>query len=349
MAGNNALVATFSREGSDQKHIRFRNLLERCKGLPAIRMAVVHPCDDESLRGALDATAAGLIEPVLVGPEEKIRRAACDAGCDLDGIEIVPVPHSHAAADVAVTMAHDGRVDALMKGSLHTDELMHAVLRQESGLRIGRRISHAFAIDAPTYTHPLIVTDAAINILPDLEAKRDICQNAIHLAKVLGIIERRVAVLAAVETVTSSMPVTVDAAALSKMAERGQIVDAMVDGPLAMDSALSEASCRRKGIISSVAGRANILVVPNVEAGNMLVKQLVLLAEAIAAGIVLGARVPIALTSRADGPHARIASAAIAVLLVHQRLNRDGSAQLVPAPSPAPRAASPIESGRVSV
>ncbi|WP_243041215.1 bifunctional enoyl-CoA hydratase/phosphate acetyltransferase [Dyella sedimenti] len=299
-------------------HTRFRLLLERCRGLPPIRMAVVHPCDAASLQGAMDACEAGLIEPVLVGPEARIRRAAEAIQRDLGHLEIIATPHSHASAAQAATLARDGRVAALMKGALHTDELMHAALEKTAGLRTERRASHAFAIDVPGYGHPLIVADAAVNILPDLETKRDICQNTILLAHALGIAERRVAVLAAVETVHCSMPATVDAAALSKMAERGQLVGAQVDGPLAMDNALSEAARREKGIVSPVAGRANILLVPSVEAGNILVKQLVLLADAIAAGIVLGMRVPIALTSRADDARARLASAAIALLLAHQ-------------------------------
>ncbi len=281
-------------------------------------MAVVHPCDDQSLRGALEARRAGLIEPVLVGPEARIRQVAERIQCELTGIEIVSTPHSHASAERAVALARSGQAAALMKGALHTAELMHAVLDREAGLRTERRATHAFAIDAPGYGHPLIVSDAAINILPDLDTKRDICQNAILLADALGIAERRAAILAAVETVHCNMPATVDAAALSKMADRGQLVGAQVDGPLAMDNAISEDSRREKGIVSTVAGRANILIVPNVEAGNILVKQLVLLANAIAAGMVLGTRVPIALTSRADDALARIASAAIALLIAQR-------------------------------
>lgn len=299
-------------------HTRFRLLLSECRDLPPIRMAVVHPCDGPSLRGAIEAQIAGLIEPILVGPEARIRQAADNIRCELTGIEIISTPHSHASAERAVSLARQGGVSALMKGALHTDELMRAVLDKESGLRTERRMTHAFAIDVPGYGHPLIVSDAVINILPDLETKRDICQNAILLAHTLGITECRVAILAAVETIHGSMPATLDAAALSKMAQRGQLVGALVDGPLAIDNALSDKSRRAKGIVSSVAGRANTLIVPSLEAGNILVKQLVLLADAIAAGMVLGARVPIALTSRADDALSRIASAAIAVLVAQQ-------------------------------
>lgn len=299
-------------------HDRFRELMARAAFGSSIATAIVHPCDEVSLGAAIDAARAGLIVPILVGPTVKIRATAQQAGLDISGYRIVDTPHSHAAAARAVALVRNGEAKLLMKGSLHTDELMHAVLQHDSGLRTDRRVSHAFAVDVPHYAHPLIVTDAAVNILPDLETKRDICQNAIRLAQALGITEPRVAVLAAVETVSSSMPATIDAAALSKMADRGQIVGGLVDGPLAMDNAVSVQACRDKGIVSAVGGRANILLVPNLEAGNMLVKQLVLWADAIAAGIVLGARVPVALTSRADDSRARIASAAIAVLLVNR-------------------------------
>lgn len=298
------------------RHTRFRALLQMCHGLDPVRMAVVHPCDALSLQGAWDSAQAGLIEPILVGPKERIRDVAQSIGWDLKGVEIVPAPHSHAAVDAAAALIGMRRAFALMKGSLHTDELMHAVLRVEAGLRTDRVASHAFAIDVPGYGHPLIVSDAALNIQPDLEAKRDICQNAILLAHTLGITEPKVAVLAAVETVHSGMQATIDAAALSKMAERGQLIGAAIDGPLAMDNALSETARREKHIRSRVAGHANVLIVPGIEAGNILVKQLVLLADAIAAGVVLGLRVPIALTSRADDTRARIASAAMARLLV---------------------------------
>lgn len=297
------------------RHARFQLLIERCRELPPIRMAVVHPCDEPSLRGALAAHAEGLIEPLLVGPTARIRQVAAQCGCDLTGVAMLDAPHSHAAAELAAEQARHGDVDALMKGALHTDELLRALLRREAGLRTERRASHAFAIDVPGYGHPLLVADAVLNIQPDLETKRDICQNTILLAQALGIVEPRVAVLAAVETVHSQMPATVDAAALSKMAERGQLLGAQVDGPLAMDNALSEAARHTKGIHSAVAGRANVLLVPNLEAGNILVKQMVLLADAIAAGVVVGLRVPVALTSRADDTRARLASAAIAVLL----------------------------------
>jgi phosphate acetyltransferase len=300
------------------RHTRFHALVQMCRGLPPVRMAVVHPCDAPSSLGVRDSTQIGLIDPILVGPRLRIRKAAQSIGWDLACVEIVDAPHSHAAAETAAALVNMGRISALMKGSLHTDELMHALLGREAGLHTDRVASHAFAIDVPGYGHPLIVSDAALNIRPDLEAKRDICQNAILLAHTLGIVEPRVAVLAAVETVHSSMTATVDAAALSKMAERGQLVGANVDGPLAMDNALSEAARRDKHIRSRVAGRANVLIVPSIEAGNILVKQLVLLADAIAAGVVLGLKVPIALTSRADDARARVASAAMARLLVAQ-------------------------------
>lgn len=300
-------------------HLRFNLLLERCRNLSPIPMAVVHPCDAPSLCGALDARDAGMIEPLLVGPVGRIRQAAKEAGRDLAGVELIDAAHSHDSATRAVALARDGRAVALMKGALHTDELMRAVLLREAGLRTDRRASHAFAIDVPGYGHPLLVADAALNISPDLEAKRDICQNTILLAHLLGIRMPRVAVLAAVETVHGRMPATVDAAALAKMAERGQLVGAQVDGPLALDNALSETARARKNIDSPVAGHANVLIVPTLEAGNILVKQLVLLADAIAAGVVLGLRIPIALASRSDDSLARMASVAIAVLMSQQR------------------------------
>lgn len=253
---------------------------------------------------------------MLVGPEDKIRTAAKAARVSLDDIEIVAVPHSHAAAARAVDMAVSGKISVLVKGSLHTDELLAAVVAPESGLKTERRISHVFALDVPAYDRPLIVTDAAINIQPTLEQKRDICQNAIDLLHTLGVKIPHVAVLAAVETVNPKMPTTLDAAALTVMAARGQITGAKVDGPLAFDNAISIDAARTKGIISSVAGTADILLVPDLEAGNMLAKQLIYFAGATAAGVVLGARVPIVLTSRADPLSARIASAALARLMV---------------------------------
>ncbi len=304
---------------------RFRQLIGRTKGLAPIRMAVVHPVDGNSLRGAVDAAQAELITPLLVGPEDKIRAAAIAEGIDLSPYELVKTSHSHEAAAVAVALARAGKVEALMKGSLHTDELMREVVARDTGLRAGRRMSHVFVMDAPEYPRLLFLTDAAINIDPDLECKRDIVQNAIDLARVLGIETPKVAILAAVETVTPKLRSTLEAAALCKMADRQQITGAVVDGPLAFDNAVSEAAAKVKGIISPVAGRADILVVPDLESGNMLVKQLEYLAEALPAGIVLGACVPIALTSRADGTMSRMASCALALLMARQRTGKPSS------------------------
>ncbi|AVT83433.1 bifunctional enoyl-CoA hydratase/phosphate acetyltransferase [Rhodopseudomonas palustris] len=294
---------------------RYERLIEMTRGLQPIRTAVVHPVDSASLLGAVEAAREGLIVPVLVGPEAKIRAAAAQAAVDLAGYEIVAVEHSAAAAEAGVAMARAGEVEAVMKGALHTDELMHAVVDRTRGLRTARRISHVYAIDAPDYPRALLVTDAAINIYPTLADKRDIIQNAIDLAHALGIAEPRVAILSAVETVTESIRSTLDAAALCKMAERGQIKGGILDGPLAFDNAVSEEAAKTKGIVSPVAGRADIFVVPDLEAGNMLAKQLEYLAHARVAGIVLGARVPIILTSRADKTLARLGSCAIALLL----------------------------------
>jgi len=296
----------------------YRALLDAARDAPRVRTAVVHPVDAVSLLGAVEAARAGLIEPVLVGPEAKIRQAAEQANVDLSGYRLVPTPHSHAAADTAVALARAGEVQALMKGALHTDELMHAVVAKETGLRTGRRVSHVFAMDVPTYPRPLFITDAAVNIYPTLEDKRDIVQNAIDLAHALGIAAPRVAILSALETVYPKIASTLEAAALCKMADRGQITGGIVDGPMAFDLAVSEEAARTKGFVSPVAGRADILVVPDLEAGNMLAKQLEYLAGAQVAGIVLGARVPIMLTSRADGTLARLASCALAVLLARQ-------------------------------
>jgi phosphate acetyltransferase/phosphate butyryltransferase len=293
----------------------FKRIITRAGKLPPLATAVVHPVDAESLRGAAMAWRRGLIVPVLVGPEARIRRAATEAGISLRGLRIVATEHSHAAADAAVTLAREGRVACLMKGSLHTDELMDAVLTAGgNGLRTARRVSHVFVLDVPAYPKALLITDAAINISPDLEAKRDIVQNAIDLAHAIGIAHPRVAILSAVETVTARIPSTLDAAALCKMADRGQITGGILDGPLAFDNAISDAARRAKHIVSPVAGRPDILVVPDLEAGNMLVKQLQYFGGARGAGIVLGTRVPIALTSRADPAEARLASCAIAVL-----------------------------------
>ena len=305
------------------KHQVFQKLLARMRRFAPVPTAVVHPCDDESLRGALDAARRGLIKPILVGPAAKIRRVAATCGLNISGCELIATEHSHAAAAAAVALARAGRVECLMKGSLHTDELMAAVVATDTGLRTARRVSHVFVLDVPAYPRPLLITDAAINIYPDLATKRDIVQNAIDLAHALGITRPRVAILSAIETVTPKIPSTVDAAALCKMAERGQITGGLLDGPLSFDIAISEAARRAKRVKSLVAGRPDVLVVPDLEAGNMLVKQLQYLAGAHAAGIVLGARVPIALTSRADTAPARTASAAIAVLLsAHLRKSR---------------------------
>jgi phosphate acetyltransferase len=299
---------------------RYRVLLAAAQKLPAIDTAVVHPCDPVSLGGALKAAAAGLIRPVLVGPSAKIVAAAEQAGASLEGFAIIDTPHSHAAAEAAVAEARAGRVAALMKGSLHTDELMGAVVDKERGLRTERRVSHVFALDVPNYAKPLFITDAAINIAPDLETKRDIIQNAIELCHALGIAQPKVAILSAVETVNPKIGSTIDAAALCKMADRRQITGGVLDGPLAFDNAVSLAAARTKEIVSPVAGDADILVAPDLEAGNMIAKQLIYLAGAEAAGLAMGARVPIMLTSRADGEVSRMASCALAQLLVHHRL-----------------------------
>ena len=302
-----------------EKGRRYRQLVEMTKGLAPIRTAVVHPVDTPSLLGAVEAARSKLIVPVLIGPEHKIHAAAEQARIDLSPYEIVSTEHSEAAAKAAVAMARLGQAEALMKGALHTDELMHAVVDHERGLRTERRISHVFTIDAPGYPKPLFVTDAAVNIYPTLADKRDIVQNAIDLAHALGIPQPRVAILSAVETVTEGIRSTLDAAALCKMAERGQITGGILDGPLAFDNAVSEEAAKTKGIVSPVAGRADIFVVPDLEAGNMLAKQLEYLAEAEVAGIVLGARVPIILTSRADKTLARLGSCAIALLLARHK------------------------------
>jgi phosphate acetyltransferase len=295
---------------------RFKELLARSKGMEAVRCAVVHPCDAESLSGAMDSARYGLIVPVLIGPEVRIRHLAQEAGIDLTGVEIISVPHSHAAAEKAADMAASGEVEVLMKGSLHTDELIHSVLARPA-LRTGRRMSHVFRFDVPLYPKPLLITDAALNINPSLQEKVDIIQNAIDFARIMGIETPKVAILAAVETVNPNMPSTIDAAALCKMADRGQIKGAILDGPLAFDNAISLRAARVKHIESAVAGDADILVVPDLESGNMLAKQLEYLAGASGSGLVLGARVPIALTSRADGPMTRVASALLAQLAAH--------------------------------
>jgi phosphate acetyltransferase len=300
----------------------FARLLKRCEPLPPVTCAVVHPCDRESLGGAIEAAKRGLIVPILVGPEAKIRAVARAEGFDLSPFQVVPVEHSHAAAEKAVELARAGRADALMKGSLHTDELMAAVVPSATGLRTARRISHVFVLDVPAYPRLLLVTDAAINLFPALEEKVDICQNAIDLAHVLGIAKPKVAILSAVETINPKIPSTLDAAALCKMADRGQITGGVLDGPLAFDNAISAEAARTKRIDSLVAGNADILLVPDLEAGNMMVKQLQYLAGADSAGIVCGTRVPIVLTSRADNVRARLASTAVLKLVAHERRGR---------------------------
>jgi len=295
---------------------RFKELLARSAGMDAVRCAVVHPCDAESLSGAMDSARYGLIVPVLIGPEIRIRHIAQEAGIDLNGVEIINVEHSHEAAEKAAELAVKGDVEILMKGSLHTDELIHAVLHQPK-LRTGRRMSHVFRFDVPLYPKPLLITDAALNIHPTLSEKVDIIQNAIDFARILGVETPKVAILSAVETVNPNIPSTIEAAALCKMAERGQIKGGVLDGPLAFDNAISLHAAQVKHIDSAVAGDADILVVPDLESGNMLAKQLEYLAGASGAGLVLGARVPIALTSRADGPMNRVASALLAQLAAH--------------------------------
>ena len=298
---------------------KYELLLERCRSLEAVPTAVAHPCEETALSGAIEAGTKGLIAPILVGPAAKLREIASRSGIDLGKTRIVDAPHSHAAAAKAVELVRNGEAELLMKGSLHTDELLSAVVARETGLRTGRRISHVFIMDVPTYHKVLIVTDAAISIAPTLEDKVDICQNAIDLAITLGVAQPKVAILAAVETINSKMQATLDAAALCKMAERGQIKGGLLDGPLAFDNAISKDAARVKGIDSEVAGDPDILLVPDLEAGNMLAKQLTFLANADSAGVVLGARVPIILTSRADSVRSRIASCAVAMLAAHAR------------------------------
>jgi phosphate acetyltransferase len=298
---------------------KYEQLLVRCQALTPVATAVAHPSEETALEGALDAGAKGLITPILVGPEPKIREVAAKGGHDLGSVRIVDARHSHESAAKAVALVRQGEAEVLMKGSLHTDELLGAVVARDTGLRTGRRISHVFIMDVPTYHKVLVITDAAINIAPTLEDKADICQNAIDLAISLGVERPKVAILAAVETVNSKMQPTLDAAALCKMAERGQIKGGILDGPLAFDNAISSEAARVKGIKSEVAGDPDILLAPDLEAGNILAKQLSFLANADSAGLVLGARVPIILTSRADSVRARIASCAVAMLAAHAR------------------------------
>jgi phosphate acetyltransferase len=306
--------------GEVRSHTKYDRLIAATKAVPPVPTIVVHPCDETSLRGALDSAEAGIIRPLLVGPEAKIRSTASKHGLDITGFEIIDAPHSEAAAAKGVELIHAAKGEMLMKGSLHTDELMRGVTAKATGLRTDRRISHVFVMDVPAYADTLLVTDAAINIFPDLDDKRDIIQNAIDLFTQAGFgTLPRVAILSAVETVTSKIPSTIEAAALCKMADRGQITGALLDGPLAFDNAIDVEAARIKGIKSEVAGRAQILVVPDLEAGNMLAKNLAYFAKADGAGIVLGARVPIVLTSRADSPRARMASCAVAALYADAR------------------------------
>jgi phosphotransacetylase len=301
---------------------KYEQLLLRCKNLEPVPTAVAHPCEASALAGAVEAAEKGLIVPILVGPAAKITEIAKASGVDLSKFQIVDTPHSSASASKAVELIRSGSAQVLMKGSLHTDELMSAIVARETGLRTGRRISHAFIMDVPTYHKVLIVTDGAINIAPALEDKVDICQNAIDLAIALGREKPKVAILAAVETVTSKMPATIDAAALCKMAERRQITGGILDGPLAFDNAISKQAAETKGIHSDVAGDPDILLAPDLEAGNILAKQLSFLAKADSAGMVLGARVPVILTSRADSVRSRIASCAVAMLVAHAQMRR---------------------------
>jgi len=308
-------------------HEKYQRLLELAKTLQPVVTAVAHPCDESSLSGAVDAAKLGLIKPILVGPKAKIEAVAKQFKLDISGYELVDAPHSHAAAAKAVELVRAGRVEALMKGSLHTDELMAEVVRKDTGLRTARRISHCFVMDVPTHPDALIISDAAVNIAPTLEDKVDIVQNAIDLARALRAPEVRVAILSAMETVNPNVPSTVEAAALCKMADRGQITGGILDGPLALDNAISPEAAAIKKIVSPVAGRANVLIVPDLEAGNMLAKSLSFLAKADSAGIVLGAKVPIILTSRADSVIARLASCAVAVLVVQAR--RESAAKAI--------------------
>jgi phosphate acetyltransferase len=301
---------------------KYERLIAKAKQVAPAQTIVVHPCDESSLRGPVEAAELGIIKPILVGPAAKIEKVANEHGIEIRGFQVVDAPHSEAAAERAVEMVHEGKGELLMKGSLHTDELMRAVTNSKTGLRTARRISHVFIMDVPTYPETLFVTDAAINIAPDLDAKRDIIQNAVDLFTQVGLGTPRVAILSAVETVTSKIPSTIEAAALCKMADRGQITNAVLDGPLAFDNAISPEAAKIKGIQSPVAGKAQILIVPDLEAGNMLAKNLIFLSKADSAGLVLGARVPVVLTSRADSVRSRMASCAAAVLYAAARRNK---------------------------
>jgi phosphate acetyltransferase len=310
----------------EHKREKYERLIAVAATLPPTPTAVAHPCDHDSLSAVVEAARMKLIAPILVGPRAKIEAAAKEGNLDLGDLPIVDAPHSHAAAAIAVQLVHEGRAQALMKGSLHTDELMGEVVSRTTGLRTARRVSHCFIMDVPGRDDPLIITDAAVNISPSLDEKRDIVQNAIDLAHALRFPAARVAILSAMETVNSKVPSTLDAAALCKMADRGQIKGGILDGPLALDNAINEEAAKIKGIASPVAGHANVLVVPDLEAGNMLAKSLTFLAGADAAGIVLGAKVPIILTSRADSVLTRLASCAVASLVALARREQPSSA-----------------------
>jgi phosphate acetyltransferase len=300
-------------------HEKYERLIAKAKTFKPVATAVAHPCDESSLSGAVDAAKLGLIQPILVGPKAKIQAVAAEFKLDITKYELIDAPHSVAAAAAAVELVRAGKAEALMKGSLHTDELMGAVVKRDTGLRTARRISHCFVMDVPGHPEPLIISDAAVNIAPSLEVKVDIVQNAIDLARALTQGEIRVAILSAMETVNPNVPSTIEAAALCKMADRGQITGGILDGPLALDNAISMESARIKKIVSPVAGRANVLIVPDLESGNMLAKSLSFLAQADSAGLVIGAKVPIILTSRADSVQARLASCAVAVLVAQAR------------------------------
>lgn len=304
----------------------YQSLLERCRDIPAIPTAVVHPCDETSLIGAIEAAAEGLITPILIGPKSKIEAVAKEIGLDISRCIIEDTEHSHASAKLGVQLVREGKAELLMKGSLHSDELLHEVAAQGTGLRTSRRLSHIFAMNVPNYHKPLFVTDAAVNIFPTLKDKADICRNAIDVVKVLGVEKPKLALLSAVETITEKLPSTIEAAALVMMSKRGQITGGILDGPLAFDNAINKEAAKIKGIISEVAGDPDVLVAPDLEAGNILAKQLIYLAGAESAGIIVGARVPIIFTSRSDTPRGRITSCALGVLLAyakHQALKID--------------------------
>jgi phosphate acetyltransferase len=311
------------------KHEKYQRLIDAAKALQPVATAIAHPCDESSLSGAVDAAKLGLIRPILVGPRAKIQAVGAKLKVDLAGLEIVDAPHSHGAAAKAVELVRAGKAEALMKGALHTDELLAEVVKRDTGLRTARRISHCFVMDVPSYETAIIISDAAVNIAPTLKDKVDIVQNAIDLAHALRFPEVRVAILSAMETVNPDVPSTIEAAALCKMADRGQITGGILDGPLALDNAINLEAAGIKKIVSPVAGRANVLIVPDLEAGNMLAKSLSFLAKADSAGIVLGAKVPIMLTSRADSVMARLASCAVASLVAQQR--RDTAAKAIAA------------------